>query len=182
MLTLTGSNTYSGATIINSGATLQLGSGGATGSIGNTSGVTDSGILAFNLSGTATFAPVISSGAGGLTQMGPGVLILTSADGYGGVTTISSGTLQFGSGASGGPGSINNTSSVVDNGFLAFDSSASITSFSHNISGSGGVGQMSAGKASASRAPTPTPARRSSAPARSRRAMAGTGFCPARPS
>ena len=53
----------------------------------------------------------------------------------------------MGSGASGGPGSINGTSGVLDNGFLAFDSSTSVTSFAHNISGSGGVGQMSNGKA-----------------------------------
>ena len=53
----------------------------------------------------------------------------------------------MGSGATGGPGSINGTSGVLDNGFLAFDSSTSVTSFAHNISGSGGVGQMSSGKA-----------------------------------
>ena len=48
-LILTGSNTYSGATTIGSG-TLQSGSGGTTGSINSTSGVSDSGVLDFDLS------------------------------------------------------------------------------------------------------------------------------------
>ena len=94
----------------------------------------------------ATIGSVIG-GATNLTKAGAGALILTGVNTYSGSTTISAGTLQVGSGASGGPGSINGTSGVLDNGFLAFDSSTSVTSFAHNISGSGGVGQMSSGKA-----------------------------------
>ena len=52
---LAGSNTYTGATTITTG-TLQIGSGGTTGSINGTSGVVDNGLLAFNLAGTSTFA------------------------------------------------------------------------------------------------------------------------------
>ena len=92
-----------------------------------------------------TIADQISGGT--LIKAGSSLLTLTGSNTYTGPTTISGGTLQLGSGAAGGPGSINSTSGVVDNGFLAFDSSATITTFAHNISGSGGVEQLSAGKA-----------------------------------
>ena len=46
-LILTGNDTYSGATTISAG-TLQIGNGGTTGSIGSTTSVSDSGVLAFD--------------------------------------------------------------------------------------------------------------------------------------
>ena len=141
-----GNVTFSG-TLTPSGSTYNLGGGG----------------------GTLTFTPTITVAAS-LNVSGPAAVVLTSVETYSGSTTISGGTLQVGSGAAGGPGSINGTSGVLDNGFLAFDSSTTITTFAHNISGSGGVGQMSTARHSASKALTPTPVRRSSAPARSRRA------------
>lgn len=52
-LTLTGANTYSGGTTINTG-TLQLGNGGTSGSI--VGDVTDNGTLAFDRSDTVTFS------------------------------------------------------------------------------------------------------------------------------
>ena len=65
-LILTGTNSYSGGTTISAG-TLQIGSGGASGSIvGN---VTDNGALVFDRSDSVTFAGTIS-GAGSLTQNG----------------------------------------------------------------------------------------------------------------
>ncbi len=66
---LAGSNTYSGLTTIAAG-TLQIGSGGTTGSINNTSAVVDNSLLAFNRSDAVTLAAAIS-GSGGLTQMAP---------------------------------------------------------------------------------------------------------------
>ena len=142
LLTLTGSNTYAGPTTINSG-TLQIGSGGAAGSIGNTSGVADNGLVAFDVSGTTTFSPPIS-GSGASTQMS-GLLVLTGSNTYAGLTTISNGTLQIGSG--GASGSINGTSGVSLGSFgsmLAFDLSGT-TTFSQTISGSGGLTQMGPG-------------------------------------
>ena len=138
-LVLTGSDTYSGATSISAG-TLQIGSGGTTGSIGSTTSVSNSGVLEFDLSGTTTFSPVIS-GSGGLVQAA-GTLILTGSDTYTGVTSITAGTLQIGS--SGTAGSIGSTSSVSDSGILAFDRSDSI-SFAPVISGSGGLIQLGSG-------------------------------------
>ena len=52
-LILTGTNTYIGTTTISNG-TLQLGNGGATGSLSASSVITDNGTLAFNRSNTVT--------------------------------------------------------------------------------------------------------------------------------
>ena len=89
-LILTADNSYSGGTII-TGGTLQLGDGGATGSI--TGHVANDGTLAFNRSDVSTFAGTIS-GSGGLRQMGPGTTVLTGENSYGGGTEIAGGTLQ----------------------------------------------------------------------------------------
>ena len=55
LLVLTGSDVYTGQTAISAG-TLQVGSGGTTGSIGGTSSVSDSGALAFDRSDGISFA------------------------------------------------------------------------------------------------------------------------------
>lgn len=86
---LTATETYTGGTTINAG-TLQLGNGGANGSIvGN---VTDNGTLAFNRSDIYTFGGLVS-GTGGLTQDGSGTTVLTGANTYKGATTVAEGTL-----------------------------------------------------------------------------------------
>ena len=64
---LTGSNTYTGATAITAG-TLQVGSGGATGSLGATT-VADHGMLVFDLSVSSAFSGAVT-GTGSLTQIG----------------------------------------------------------------------------------------------------------------
>ena len=58
-LTLAGADTYSGPTTV-SGGTLQIGAGGAAGSINNTSGVTDNATLAFNRSDKSNLSVAIS--------------------------------------------------------------------------------------------------------------------------
>ena len=147
---LAGSNTYTGATTITTG-TLQIGSGGTTGSINGTSGVVDNGLLAFNLAGTSTFAPVVS-GSGGLTQMGPGVLALTGSNTYSGPTTISGGVLQLdgintysgsnviavNGGALSGVGTANNSVVVNTGAHLAPGDNAAGSNF-------GGVGTLTLG-------------------------------------
>lgn len=90
--TLSGTNTYTGGTTISAG-TLQLGSGGATGSIAGN--VTDNGTLAFDHSNSVTFGGVIS-GSGQLIQLGGGTLTLTGINNFTGGTTISAGTLEVG--------------------------------------------------------------------------------------
>jgi fibronectin-binding autotransporter adhesin len=135
-LALSGANTYTGGTTISAG-TLQLGAGGATGSIvGN---VADNGTLAFDRSDTMTFGGVIS-GTGSLAQLGAGTTILTGANTNTGGTTISAGTLQIGAG--GATGSI--VGNVGDNGTLAFDRSDTMT-FGGVVSGTGSLAQSGAG-------------------------------------
>src|SRR5262249_61716505 len=77
-LTLTGTNTYTGATTSDAGQTLQIGAGGTTGSI--VSNVTNNGTLAFNRSDSVTYAGALSGG-GALQQNGPGTVTLSGNNG-----------------------------------------------------------------------------------------------------
>ena len=89
ILTLAGSNSYSGGTTIADG-TLQVGSGGVL--PGN---VLDNSFLAFSLPGTSTFAGNVN-GAGGLVQSGGGVLVLAGSNTYSGGTFIQGGAIALG--------------------------------------------------------------------------------------
>ncbi len=140
-LTLTGSNTYSGATTIGAG-TLQIGNGGGGASIGSTNGVLDNGSLVFSHSDSVTFTPPIS-GIGNLTQAGAAVLILTGSNTYSGSTTISGGTLQVGNGTSGEfLGSA--TVTLNNNTALVFNHADALT-YSGSILGGGNLTQTGAG-------------------------------------
>jgi fibronectin-binding autotransporter adhesin len=89
--TLTADNKYTGGTTISAGA-LQLGNGGATGSIvGN---VLNNGVLAVNRSNALALDSVIS-GSGALNQMGGGTTTLTAANTYTGATMVTAGTLTI---------------------------------------------------------------------------------------
>jgi autotransporter-associated beta strand protein len=112
-LILSGDSTYTGGTTISAG-TLQLGNGGASGSIvGN---ITNNGILAFNRSDTFTFPGVIS-GTGALQQIGTGTTILTGSNTYTGDTTISAGALIVnGSIASSSLTTVNSGASLLGTG------------------------------------------------------------------
>lgn len=135
-LTLTGNNTYAGGTEIAAG-TLQLGNGGASGSIAGD--IDDDAQLILNRSDVWTLASAIS-GSGSVTQAGSGTVVLTGDNSYQGGTTISAGTLQLGDG--GASGSI--AGDVVDHGTLAFNRSDAIV-FDGKISGSGNLKQIGSG-------------------------------------
>ncbi|WP_176037873.1 autotransporter-associated beta strand repeat-containing protein [Brucella tritici] len=134
---LTGANTYTGDTVIDRGV-LQVGDGGASGTISNT--VTNNGSLEFNRSGSYTYAGKIN-GTGSLKQTGTGTLILTGDSAYTGLTTIESGTLQLGSG--GTSGSLN--SDIVNNAALVVDRSDDLT-YGKTINGSGTFEKRGTGK------------------------------------
>lgn len=87
---LTGDNVYGGTTTITSG-TLQVGNGGATGSLG-VSDVVNDAALVFNRSGTLSAANVIT-GSGRVRNSGPGLVILSGSNSYAGGTIVQSGTL-----------------------------------------------------------------------------------------
>ena len=93
----------------------------------------------FNRADNVVFSNLIS-GSGSVTQLGPGLLVLTNSNTYSGQTTIGGGTLQV---DNGGPtGWISN--SVTNNGVLVFSRSDSPT-YSGQIGGSGKVDQAGAG-------------------------------------
>ncbi len=132
-LVLTNADAASATTI--SGGTLQLGLG-SYGNDGTLSGpITDNGVLAANYFGTQTLSGSIG-GTGAVTKAGPGTLILTNAESYGGGTTISAGTLQLGNGVTNG--SVSATGTVTDTSSWSFDNSSAET-FGGVISGSGGL-------------------------------------------
>ncbi|UIJ44831.1 autotransporter-associated beta strand repeat-containing protein [Sphingomonas cannabina] len=94
-LILTGTNSYTGGTTID-GGTLQIGNGGATGSI--TGDIDNEGALVVDRSGTLNLDGTIS-GTGSLTKRGSGVLTLTGINSYSGGTLVDSGTVQISSDA-----------------------------------------------------------------------------------
>jgi autotransporter-associated beta strand protein len=138
---LNAANTYSGATTIVAG-TLQIGSGGTTGSISATSGVNNNGALIYNR-GDALGVSHVISGTGSLTKQGAGTLTLSNANTYTGPTTVSAGTLQIGDGTT--SGSIAGTSAVTNNGTLAYNCSDDV-SVGNQITGSGSLTKLGAGK------------------------------------
>jgi fibronectin-binding autotransporter adhesin len=100
---LSGANTYTGTTTINSGGILQFGEGGATGSIG-AGAISEAGTLIINCDNAVTLNPI--SGAGDLQQFGTGVTSINAANTYTGGTTISAGVLAIGASGALGSGSI----------------------------------------------------------------------------
>ncbi len=100
-LTLTGANSYSGGTTIDTEATLQLGNGGTTGSI--LAGVVDNGTLAFDLSNCTTFCGPIS-GNGGVT-VEDGTVTLMGTNTYSGTTSVNDARLKDGASGSFSPNS-----------------------------------------------------------------------------
>lgn len=99
----TGNNIFTGSTAISSGATLQLGSGGTSGSLAGA--VNNHGTLVFNRSDDLVVAGQINS-AGSFQHIGGGKLTLTGAGNSGsGTATVlisNGGTLQFGDGGASG--------------------------------------------------------------------------------
>jgi autotransporter-associated beta strand protein len=130
----TGANSYSGTTTINSDATLQVGNGGAVGTLG-TGAVTNNGTLTFNRSNVLIVSNAIG-GNGSLIQVGAGTVILESDNTYAGITTINSGaTLQIG--FDDATGTLGN-GAVINNGVLRFSRADAII-VANSIGGSGSL-------------------------------------------
>jgi len=98
--TLTGTETNTGGTFVQGGV-LQIGNGTTVGSIVGNATAFSGGTLAFDHSDTVTFNGVIA-GAGNLSQIGTGTLILNGDNTLTGLTTVSAGTLEVGDAAHAG--------------------------------------------------------------------------------
>ncbi|OWF75757.1 hypothetical protein B4907_20935, partial [Yersinia kristensenii] len=130
VLTLTGDNTFTGATTISAG-TLQIGNGGTTGSVAGD--IINNSALSFNRSDALAYGGVIS-GSGSVVKAGNDVLTLTGNNTFTGDTTISAGTLQIGNG--GTTGAI--AGNIINNSVLSFNRSG-ILAYDGVISGSGSL-------------------------------------------
>lgn len=119
---LTNSNTYSGGTTINSGATLQLGGGGVAGTIAGD--VTDNGTFSFNTlpSSSYTFGGAITGTGIVDVNVGSGNSVTLSNTGntYSGGTNIDSGTLVVGAHTNIGTGTIAFTSATANGAAVNF--------------------------------------------------------------
>jgi outer membrane autotransporter protein len=127
---LAGNNSYTGTTTIDASATLQVGNGSTTGTLG-TGNVTDNGALTFDRSNALPVNNVIS-GTGAVRQIGTGTTTLGAANSYSGGTTVTAGTLQAGVN-----GALpNNTAYTVNGGTLDLNDFNLTTS---SLKGSGGA-------------------------------------------
>ena len=135
-LTLSANNTYTGVTTIAAG-TLALGAGGNSGSVAGD--IANHGALVFDRNDIWTYGGTLS-GAGTVLQAGTGTTILTAENTDTGVTTISGGTLQLGSGGTSGDVG----GAIVDNATLTFDRSDAHV-IANAISGTGDVVQSGSG-------------------------------------
>jgi fibronectin-binding autotransporter adhesin len=149
ILTLTGTNEYTGGTIIDGGtlaissdAAINSGMGGIAFYSGTlqfnnyTSSLTFSGIANLNLGAATGDASTLSngiSGSYGLTYSGPGTLILTGANTYTGDTTVSAGTLKYD--ITSGSVSVTNGATVTIDSVAAIIAGGTVDPFS-SVSGS----------------------------------------------
>ncbi|NVK00278.1 MAG: filamentous hemagglutinin N-terminal domain-containing protein, partial [Oceanospirillaceae bacterium] len=92
VLVLTGNNTYTGGTTIDSGSILQIGAGGSGGSISGS--IANAGTLEFKRSGSLSYGGIIS-GTGQVKVTGSGTISLSGANTYTGATYVSGGELRI---------------------------------------------------------------------------------------
>ncbi|MGY4752010.1 autotransporter domain-containing protein [Pannonibacter sp. Q-1] len=157
-IVLSGSNSYTGGTLLNAGTLSVSGDqnlGGTNGSLtfnggtlATTANMSSSRTMVFNSAGRFDVATGEDlqltgtlTGSGGLVKSGSGALYLTGTSSYSGGTTISAGTLQVGDGHSSGSLGAGN---VTNNGALVFNR-ADVVTFAGDISGTGTLEQAGSG-------------------------------------
>jgi len=139
LLTLTGANTYTGATTVGVG-TLEIGGAGQLNS-GNYSAaiaVAGGATFKYNSSANQILGGAISGG-GGLAKDGAGKLTLSGVNTYTGATTITAGTLEIGGAGQLGGGTYSNTITISPGATFKYNSSADQTLSQGTGLGTGGV-------------------------------------------
>jgi autotransporter-associated beta strand protein len=112
---------YFGDYYYNSGSTVAVSSGSVNIAAG---GVSTGTVNFINNAINYTVASPDANGIAGSTAVnisGGGLVTLVGSHSYSGATTIGSGTLQLGTGASGQDGSLGGTSGITNNGALVYD-------------------------------------------------------------
>lgn len=106
-LVLTANNTRNGAVTVDSGAVLQIGNGGTTGTVGGGS-IANNGELRLD-HGTGANITIGNgiTGTGTLVKNGAGTVAMTGSLAHSGSTTVNAGTLRLASGASNSVVSVN---------------------------------------------------------------------------
>lgn len=119
-----------------SAGTLQLGNGGATGSLTSTGtgDIQNDGTLAINRNNGITLQHIVK-GSGAIHQIGTGTTTLTAANTYTGTTTVSGGTLVINGNQSGATGALNANASTTLKGSGTIGGAVT-------ISGSSGLGNQ----------------------------------------
>ena len=113
-LTLTGSNAYSGGTLIAAG-TLQIGNGGTSGTIGG-GAIINEGTLAFDLSSAYNVINNMS-GNGVIVNIGTGALTFGGTNTFSSGVTVSHGAVAF-NGTTNGNVTVNSGASLTGNGTI----------------------------------------------------------------
>jgi autotransporter-associated beta strand protein len=113
-LTISGAPTGVGSYVVNPGANLQIGNGGATGAIPDAANISTNGTVVFARNNAYTYSGVISGTGGVSATTAGGAIVLSGANTYTGVTTVSGGTLTLaGSGISAGGLVLNSGGTLV---------------------------------------------------------------------
>lgn len=158
-LILDGSNTFTGTTYIDPGATLEISGKGSLGFVAAgpnkyAGTVYDFGALVFNTASNNLLTGAIA-GTGSLTQSGTGTLVLSGAETYAGGTLVSAGTLVISNSASvqgdvtvtGGTLVCSNASGLISAATLTLPSSSSLGTVALNYSGMMTIGALYFGSA-----------------------------------
>ena len=140
-LILDGASGHTGAVTISAG-TLQVGAGGAGGSLGS-GDVSNAGTLVFDRTGTL-LVPGSVTGTGDLVKNGAGTVVLAGTNALSGATTINAGVLQLGAGGASG-GLVTSGITLAAGAALRFDRSDAVFDLTAALTGPSGATLEQAG-------------------------------------